>query len=401
MRVSALGISILGAALILAGCGKKDQTIAADPVPVKAETVATQEIRTAWRYSGQIEPDTQVQLAFKQPGYIAALQEVTGADGRRREVQVGDEIRSGAVLACLRRSDYEAALNTAAGQEGSTQGALGTSQAELEQAKADQTKANLDFERAQALYAVHAMTRPDYDAAAANHTATAAKVAAAIRQIEARQGQLRAAHAQVTSARISLSDTNLITPMPGVIIEKNVERGSLVAAGTSAFTLADTRVVKMEFGVPDNMLPHLKMGAAVPVELEPLQGRTLTGRITEIAASANRDSRVFNIQVSLPNRDHLLKVGMIASVRLEQADSQSVPLVPVTALMTAQSGSSDYSVFTLKEESGKQFAKLQRVRIGQTIGRSVAINEGLIPGERIIVNRTNQLNDGTQVRIIE
>ena len=401
MRVSALGISIVGAVLILAGCGKKDQTIGADPVPVKAETVATQEIRTAWRYSGQIEPDTQVQLAFKQPGYVAALQQVTGADGRRREVQVGDEVRSGAALACLRRSDYEAALNTAAGQEGATQGALGTSQAELEQAKADETKANLDFERAQALYAVHAMTRPDYDAAAANHAATAAKVAAAIRQIEARQGQLRAAQAQVTSARISLSDTNLITPMPGVIIEKNMERGSLVAAGTSAFTVADTRVVKMEFGVPDKMLSHLKIGAALPVEVETLQGRTLTGRITEIAASANRDSRVFNIQVSLPNRDHLLKVGMIASVRLEQADARSVPLVPVTALMTAQSGSSDYSVFTLKEESGKQFAKLQRVNIGPTIGRSVAINEGLIPGERIIVNRTNQLNDGTQVRIIE
>jgi len=205
----------------------------------------------------------------------------------------------------------------------------------------------------------------------------------------------------VTSARISLSDTNLITPMPGVIIEKNMERGSLVAAGTSAFTVADTRVVKMEFGVPDKMLSHLKIGAALPVEVETLQGRTLTGRITEIAASANRDSRVFNIQLSLPNRDHLLKVGMIATVRLEQADARSVPLVPVTALMTAQSGSSDYSVFTLKEESGKQFAKLQRVNIGPTIGRSVAINEGLIPGERIIVNRTNQLNDGTQVRIIE
>jgi RND family efflux transporter MFP subunit len=212
---------------------------------------------------------------------------------------------------------------------------------------------------------------------------------------------LRAAQAQFTSARISLSDTNLIAPMPGVIIEKNVERGSLVAAGTSAFTLADTRVVKMQFGVPDNMLSHFRMGAAVPVEVEPLQGRTLTGRITEIAASADRDSRVFNIQVSLLNRDRLLKVGMIASVSIEQSDPQSVPLVPVTALITPQSGSSDYSVFTLKEESGKQFAKLQQVRIGQTIGRSVVINEGLIPGERIIVNRTNQLNDGTQVRIIE
>src|SRR4051812_18448986 len=136
---------------------------------------------------------------------------------------------------------------------------------------------------------------------AANHAATAAKVAAAIRQIEARQGQLRTAQAQVTSARISLSDTNLITPMPGVILEKNVERGSLVAAGTSAFTLADIRVVKMEFGVPENMLSHLKIGAALPVEVERLQGRTMTGRVTEIAAAANRDTRVFNIQVSLPN----------------------------------------------------------------------------------------------------
>jgi RND family efflux transporter MFP subunit len=368
---------------------------------VKAEAVTSQEIRPSWRYSGQIEPDTQVQLAFKEASYIASLYKVAGADGRLRDIQVGDAIPSGTVLACLRRSDYDAALNAATGQEVSTRGSLGTSQAELEQANADKTKADLDFERAQALYAAHAMTRPDYDSAVANHAASTAKVEAAIREIEAREGQLRAAQAQVTSAKISLSDANLIAPMPGVIIEKNVERGSLVAAGTSAFTLADTRVVKMQFGVPDNMLPHFRMGAAVPVEVEPLQGRTLTGRITEIAASADRDSRVFNIQVSLLNRDRLLKVGMIASVSIEQSDPQSVPLVPVTALITPQSGSSDYSVFTLKEESGKQFAKLQQVRIGQTIGRSVVINEGLIPGERIIVNRTNQLNDGTQVRIIE
>lgn len=396
-----LAISSLGVALILAGCGTKDKAIGPDPVPVKAEIVTTQEIRPAWVYSGQIEPGTQVQLAFKEPGYIAMLHQVKGADGRLRDVQAGDEIPSGTVLACLRRSDYEASLNTAAGQAGSTEGALAVSQAQLEQAKADQTKADLDFERAQALYAAKAMTRPDYDAAVEHQADAIANVQAAVRQIEARQGQLHAAQAQVTSARIGLADTNLVAPMPGVIIDKNVERGSLVAAGTSAFTLADTRVVKMEFGVPDSMLTHFKMGAAVPVELEALQGRTLTGRVTEIAASANRDSRVFTVQVSLPNRDHSLKVGMIASVRVEQADAQTVPLVPVSALITAQSGSSDYSVFTLTEQDGKQFATLQSVRIGQTIGRSVVIDEGLIPGQRIIVNRTNQLKDGTQVRVMQ
>jgi RND family efflux transporter MFP subunit len=245
------------------------------------------------------------------------------------------------------------------------------------------------------------MTRPDYDAAVEHHASATANVEAAVRQIEAHRGQVAAALAQTASARISLGDTNLITPMPGVIVEKNVEPGSLVAAGTSAFTLDDTRVVKVNFGVPDSMLAHLKLGAAVPVQLEALEGRTFTGHITEIAASANRDSRVFNIEVTLPNRDHSLKVGMIAAIRVEQANAQNVPVVPFTALMTAESGSNNYSVFTIKERDGRQFAQLKSVRVGQTFGQLVVIDEGLTPGERIIVNRTNQLSNGSPIRVIE
>ena len=93
-------------------------------------------------------------------------------------------------------------------------------------------KADLDFERAQALYAAKAMTRPDYDAAVDQHTSATASAEAAVRQIEARRGQLSAASAQAVTARINLGDTNLIAPMPGVIVEKSVEPGSLVAAGT-------------------------------------------------------------------------------------------------------------------------------------------------------------------------
>jgi hypothetical protein len=127
----------------------------------------------------------------------------------------------------------------------------------------------------------------------------------------------------------------------------------------------------------------------------------LTGHITQIAASANPESRVFNIEVSLSNGDGYLKEGMIASVQVEQATPQTVPVVPLTALMTAESGSNSYSVFAIRQREGKQFAELKSVRVGQTVGNSVAIEEGLIPGERIIVNRTNQLNDGSAVRVIE
>ena len=394
-------ISSLAALCVLAGCGTKVQKTGQEPVPVQAETVALQQIQPSWSYSGEIRPDTEVQLAFKEPGYIAALDRVKGADGRLRDVQVGDEIPAGAVLAHLRSSDYVASLNTAVGQQHAMQGALDASQAELDRAKADQAKADQDFERAQALYAAKAMTRPDYDAAVEQHTAATANVEAAVRQIEARRGELNAALGQAASARINVGDTNLTAPMPGVIVEKNVEPGALVAAGTSAFTLDDTRVVKVNFGVPDSMLAHLKLGAAVPVQLQALPGRTLTGRITEIAASANRDSRVFNVEVTLPNRDRSLKVGMIASIRIERGDAQAVPLVPMTALMTAESGSTNYSVFTVKEREGKQFAQLTSVRVGETFGKSVAIDEGLMPGERIIVSRTNQLNDGSPIRVME
>ena len=323
MRVL-VGILSFTAIFILAGCGK-EQAVAPEPVPVKVEVVATQEVRPAWRYSGAIVPDTEVQMAFKVSGYIAALHQVKGADGRLRDIQVGDEIPAGTALAHLRRNDYEASLNTAVGQEQSTQGALLASQAQLDQAKADQKKADQDFERAEALYAAKAMTRPDYDAAVARHDATTASVQAAIRQIEARQGQLHAAQSDIVSATINLGDTDLIAPMPGVIIEKNVERGDLVATGTRAFILDDIRVVKVNFGVPDNMLSHFKMGLPLPVQIEAL-GRTVMGRVTEIAASANSQSRVFNIQVTLPNRDRSLRVGMIASVRIDQGIPQTVPV---------------------------------------------------------------------------
>lgn len=399
MRVST-GILNFAALSVLAGCGTKTQTPGAEPVPVQTEIVAMQKVQPSWSYSGEIRPDTEVQLAFKEPGYIASLYRVKGADGRMRELQVGDEVPASAVLAHLRQSDYQAAFDSAVGQEHTVRDALNVSIAELDRARADQAKANSDFERAQALYAAKAMTRPDYDAALQQHASATASVEAAMRQIDSRRGQVAASLAQTTAARINLGDTNLTAPMPGVIVEKNVEPGSLVSAGANALTLDDTRVVKVNFGVPDSMLPNLKLGATVPVQVEAAQGRTLTGKITEIAASANRESRIFTVEVTLPNHDGSLKVGMIASIRVVKANPQSVPVVPMTALMTAESGTNSYSVFTVEQRDGKQYARLKSVRTGETEGKSVVIDEGLTPGERIIVNRTNQLSDGSLIRAI-
>lgn len=389
----------LCAMIACAGCGNKE-SIEQIPIPVKVETVQATDVRPILRYSGEIKPDTQVDLAFKQGGYVTALYQVRGADGRARDVQIGDSVPAGAILAVLRQKDFEAPLTEAAGQETSARGSLAASQADLDQAMAKQKQADADFQRAEALYAAKAMTRPDYDAAVANHTSAVAQVQSAMEQIKARQGQLAFAEGQASLARIALQDASLTTPIPSIIVQKKIERGALVGSGTVGFTIADARVAKVAFGVPDGMLSQFKMGERVRVDVDALRGREFTGRITTIAASAGRESRVFTIEVSLPNSDHALKVGMIATVHIEQASAaQKVPMIPVTALITTQSGSTNYSVFVILDQGSKQIAKLKSVRIGETLGDTVAIEEGLVPGEKIITNLTNQLTDGATVRV--
>jgi multidrug efflux pump subunit AcrA (membrane-fusion protein) len=143
------------------------------------------------------------------------------------------------------------------------------------------------------------------------------------------------------------------------------------------------------------------MGASLPVTVEGLPSQQLTGTVSEIAASATSDSRVFKIKVKLRNANGALKVGMIAKVRVEQAAGiRKLPILPVAALISAQSGSSAYQVFVVTEENGKQIAHLRSVRTGQIIDRSVVIEDGLFPGERIILQRTNQLADGSIVRVV-
>ena len=91
MRIS-LGILSFAAFSVLAGCAKT-QKAGPEPVPVVAEIVATQQVQPSWNYSGEIRPDAEVQLAFKEPGYIATLYRVKGVDGRMRDVQVGEAFR--------------------------------------------------------------------------------------------------------------------------------------------------------------------------------------------------------------------------------------------------------------------------------------------------------------------
>lgn len=392
--------ALLSPFALAVGCAKQQGDAGPAPVPVQARSVAAEDIRSSLHYSGEIRPETEIKLSFKQGGYIASLHQVRGADGRMRDVQVGDMLPAGTVMARLRSNGLAASLKSADEEQKASQGTLDAAQSEVEQAKSTALKADLDFKRAQTLYTAKAMTRPDYESAVNQHELALARVEEAKRTADARKAQVGAAMAQMESAKINLAETNLIAPVQCVVLSKSVVPGTLVGTGTEAFTVADVRTVKVEFGVPDTMLGSFHMGATVPVTIEAIRGKSFVGHITEIAASASRDTRVFSIQVSIPNPRREFMVGMIADVAIDAVgEPRKVPFVPVTSLITAQSGTDNYSVFVIVDEGGKQIARLKSVRIGEIVGQSVAVNEGLTPGERIIVTRTNQLADGSPVRI--
>ncbi|MBS1787103.1 MAG: efflux RND transporter periplasmic adaptor subunit [Acidobacteria bacterium] len=432
-RLKAVAVSaalLLVVVLSVAMFKPRSKAVEKPPTPVK---VAAVELNAAGsgeqRYSATIIPRTQVELAFKVGGYVDAIEQVRGVDGRMRDLQEGDPITAGAVLARVRQSDYQVKVRQAESQahEAKTgidvskaqyQEALSgvaASKAQLAEAEAAYEKAKLDFDRAQSLFASQSLTKANYDAAKAQFEATTAKVAAARSQvgmiqaradsakaqIEVIEARSRGAQAVVQEATIPLQDTALRAPLSGVVLQKSVEKGTLVSPGKTGFIVADTSSVKAVFGVADVAVPEMKLGSTLSVESEALPGTEIRGQITSIFPAADPKSRAFNVEVTIPNASYLLRPGMIVSLKVgTQQAAPAQPVVPLNAVMKAKGNPNGYAVFVVTEEGGRQVARLRDVKLGESYGNTVAVTDGVKPGDRVITTGGTMVNDGDPVKVI-
>jgi RND family efflux transporter MFP subunit len=348
---------IAAAALAATACGG-DPPAAVPPVPVSVVQVGgSSGDPGATRYSGAIKADESVDLAFRVSGIVDAITQVRGADGRLRAIQDGDPVRKGQVLARLRQIEYRDQVADA--------------NAALRQAEAD-------YERASQLYENRSTSKAEYDAAYARYTAS-----------QARQSQ----------AAISLGDATLRAPLDGVLLRRSVEVGSLAGPSGAAFSLANTRVVKVVFGVPDVVVARLKLGQQVPIEAEAMPGAALEGRLTRISPSADPDSRAFEVEAALPNPEGRLKVGMLASLRLAGEAEGPAAFLPLAAVVRPAGDTTSYAVYVVADSAGPR-ARLRRVRLGEVSGNLIAVRSGLRAGERVVVLGATIVTDGQAVQIL-
>ncbi len=368
-------LAMLLLALVMAGC-HSSKPIQQAPQAVQTQRLDSNPANTSsgLRFSAVVMPDAEVPLSFRIPGYVIALKQVHGQDGRMRDIAEGDRVSKGAVLVRIRSAEYEDKVRQATSQASAVDAVM--------------QKAKLDFDRATRLYSTQSITKPDFDAAKA--------------QYDSAESQLRAARAETSEAEIALHDTSVVAPFEGDIVKKSVELGAFVGPGVPAFAMAKTDLVKIVIGVPDTVVRSIKLGQPVEVAIDAFPTRTFNARISRMSSAADAITRNFDVEVAIPNRDHLLKVGMIGSLQLAGGESErraSSLQVPLSAIVQAKDGK--YGVFLLSESGTGSVARLHNVEIGSVNGTDITVVAGLAGGDRIITTGANLLKDGQRVEVVQ
>ena len=358
-------------ALLLVACScAKERRIDKPPLAVSVQPVAAvaatsgEQSALASRYTAVLAPRELVNLAFKVPGYV---EEISSS-----AMDKGSTVQKGRVLVRLRENDFKARLAQA--------------RSGLDEAKASLVLARRDQERNAKLIQDEVISRSEFD-----RTQERLEVA------QAKTAQYAAALEQ---AEINLRDASLASPMNGLVVRRDVERGTLVNQGTVAFVLADLSSVKAVFGLPDQDIPRVGLGTTLAMATDALPGREFTGAVTAVSPSADLKNRTFEVEVTIPNPEGILKDGMVASVSRSPSGLRStLAAVPLHALARPMSGS-EFMVHVLSERDGKTYASARTITVAGVAGDMVTILSGLTPGEQIITRGTTLAADGQEVRII-
>ena len=352
------------------GCAKASSDV---PVmPVRVAQVANIDTGSGTVYSANIQPYQEVDLSFKSAGYITSIRQVKDAQGHVRNVDQGDYVARGTVLAVVQKDDFEQKLNQA--------------NAALARAKAEHDRAKLSFDRVSVLYNTGAATQPDYDDSHAQEQST--------------QAAVDNAQAQIAEAKLALSYCELRAPFDSWVLKRNVDLGTLVGPATNGFSLADTRTVKAVFGVPDTAVGRIKLGSPQTVTTEALPN-PFSGHVTAISAAADPKSRVYSVEVRIDNPKNLLKAGMIASIKVgTPSPAGGVSAIPIAAVIRDPSDPNAFAVLVPEGTGDLVKVHIRAVTLGDSYGNMIAVKSGLNSNDRVVTSGTNMVKDGDQVRVI-
>lgn len=248
-----------------------------------------------------------------------------------------------------------------------------TQAAELAQARANLALAQATFKRNEELFAKKFISSQALDSAAATLRVQQAAVALA----EAKQAKMR-----------------IRAPFPGVVGIRNVSVGDYVKEGADLINLEDMRTLKVDFRLPEAMLPRLKVGQSIEVVSDALPGERFTATLDAIDPLVDANGRAIACRARLDNSAAKLRPGMFVRTRLILEARDDVLMIPEQALVA-----DPQQAFVFTVVDGK--AKKVPVKTGLRRGVQVEIVEGLQAGDVVVAAGQMKLRDGAPVRDAE
>jgi RND family efflux transporter MFP subunit len=222
------------------------------------------------------------------------------------------------------------------------------------------------------------------------------KIGTEINFLRAKYGaQTADANARVLGAR--LERTVVRAPIGGVLDDRMIEVGSMVAPGTPVGRIVDANPVKVTAGVPERYAADIKPGAPVRALIEHVGAGAFEGRTSFVATALDVRTRTFPVEFSIANPGGVLKPGMVAQLELQRGGLAEALLIPREAVQRASTG---YIVYVVTGTGEDLRAETRPVQLGAGAGSEVEIVGGLQAGDRVIVVGQQQVANGDAVRVV-
>jgi multidrug efflux system membrane fusion protein len=299
----------------------------------------------------------------------------------------GQFVHKGDLLAEIDPRPYEVALEQANGALAQAKGTLERDQASLRDAQAN-------YQRYQELYKSQIIAKQQLD----TQQATADQARGSI---AADTAAIAGAQAAINSAKLNLTYTKIIAPLSGRIGLRLVDVGNMVHASDANGLAVITQLqpISVLFSLPEEQLPsvltRLRQGAKLPVEAyDRDQAKKLAdGTLLTVDNQIDATTGTSRLKATFPNSDNALFPNQFVNARLSLETKKNVLIVPAVAIQRGPTGTFVYLV------GDDSTVAVKPVKVGISQGNDVAIDEGLSPNDRVVVDGAEKLTEGMQVTV--
>src|ERR1700742_3716166 len=296
---------------------------------------------------------------------------------QKRYVDIGDKVKTGALLADITAPELDHQIAQA-------KATLAQDQATLQQTQASRDLADVTNGRDSKLVKQGWLTLQQGDNDRLTLKAQQAAVGVAQSNIATQEAQIRVLGQEKAYQRV-------VAPFDGVITQRNIDNGSLVTAGsTFMYTLQHPDVIRTQLFVPQDEAFGLGPGVDAVVRVPEIPDRTFPGKVTRIASALQPGSRTLLTEIDVPNPDGALSPGIYCTVELLIPRKTPSMIIPADAVVFDENG-----LHVAVVENGA--AHLQKITIARDLGTEVEVHEGVKPGDQVILNPMVNLAEGSKV----